>query len=127
MVQTTANVQDRRMNSVIKRYWDGYVRARFIIIVSRVIKVISIILGITSILFALSFPMQKHFTKLDASDYSFLIISGILLILNIILYCIGIFVAALGQMFLASLDSAVNGSPFLTDDARAQIMSLPMN
>jgi hypothetical protein len=39
-------------------------------------------------------------------------------------YVIGIFVAAQGQILKATLDSAVNSSPFLTDAHKAEIMSL---
>lgn len=40
-------------------------------------------------------------------------------------YVAGILVSAQGQMLKASLDCAVNSSPFLTNKERALIMSLP--
>jgi hypothetical protein len=39
-------------------------------------------------------------------------------------YLLGVLVSAQGQILKASLDSAVNGSPFLTNEQRAKIMSL---
>jgi hypothetical protein len=41
-----------------------------------------------------------------------------------IVVCLGIMVSAQGQTLKAALDCAVNSSPFLSDDQRAQIMSL---
>jgi hypothetical protein len=40
-------------------------------------------------------------------------------------YVLGILVSAQGQILKASLDNAVNGSPFLTNEHRAKVMSLP--
>ena len=46
------------------------------------------------------------------------------IILLLFFYILSVFISAQGQMLKASLDSAVNTSPFLEDDHRAQIMSL---
>jgi len=40
-------------------------------------------------------------------------------------YLLGVLVSAQGQILKASLDGAVNSSPFLTNQHRAKIMSLP--
>jgi len=39
-------------------------------------------------------------------------------------YIVGVLVSAQGQILKASLDGAVNSSPFLADEHRARIMSL---
>jgi hypothetical protein len=41
-----------------------------------------------------------------------------------IIFCLGILISALGQLMLATLDSAVHGSPFLDDEQKAEAMSL---
>lgn len=37
-------------------------------------------------------------------------------------FVLGVIISAEGQLLLAALDTAVNSSPFLTDDQRAQIV-----
>ena len=44
-----------------------------------------------------------------------------------IVYVLGILIATQGQILKASLDSAVNSSPFLPDEIRARILSLPVD
>lgn len=46
-------------------------------------------------------------------------------LVGLLFYFLGVLVAAQGQILLASLDGAVNTSPFLTNEQRAEIMSLP--
>jgi hypothetical protein len=43
---------------------------------------------------------------------------------GLLFYLLGVLVAAQGQILLASLDSAVNSSPLLTNDQKAEILSL---
>jgi hypothetical protein len=43
---------------------------------------------------------------------------------GLLFYLLGVLVAAQGQTLLASLDSAVNSSPFLTNHQKAEILSL---
>ena len=54
------------------------------------------------------------------------IIGGILAgcTVAVLVYGLGTLIAAQGQSLLASLDSAVNNSPFLSDDQKASIMGL---
>ena len=37
-------------------------------------------------------------------------------------FVLGVIISAQGQLLLAALDTAVNSSPFLTDDQRSQIL-----
>lgn len=46
------------------------------------------------------------------------------LLFGALLYCVGVLVAAQGQILLATLDTAVNSSPFLTNEDKAKAMSL---
>ena len=43
-------------------------------------------------------------------------------ILALTFFVLGVIISAEGQLLLAALDTAVNSSPFLTDDQRAQII-----
>jgi len=40
-------------------------------------------------------------------------------------YLLGVLISALGQILEASVDTAINTSPFLSNAHRAEIMSLP--
>ena len=42
----------------------------------------------------------------------------------VVLFVLGVIVSAHGQLTKATLDGAVNGSPFLTSEQRAEVMSL---
>jgi hypothetical protein len=42
----------------------------------------------------------------------------------LLLWALGVVISAQGQLLKASIDGAVNTSPFLVDDQRAKIMSL---
>jgi hypothetical protein len=42
----------------------------------------------------------------------------------LLLWALGVLVAAQGELLEANIDGAVNTSPFLVDEQRAQIMSL---
>jgi ABC-type polysaccharide/polyol phosphate export permease len=45
--------------------------------------------------------------------------------IGLLFYLLGVLVSAQGQILKASLDCAVNSSPFLTNEHRAKLMSLP--
>ncbi|MEK6408096.1 MAG: hypothetical protein AABN34_14140 [Acidobacteriota bacterium] len=49
---------------------------------------------------------------------------GLAAFAGILLFVLGTLIAAQGQILKATLDAAVNSSPFLTDQDRAEIMSL---
>jgi hypothetical protein len=43
---------------------------------------------------------------------------------GLLFYCLGVLIGAHGQMLKATLDSAINSSPFLSDDQKATAMSI---
>lgn len=47
------------------------------------------------------------------------------LIVGALFFVVGVIVAAHGQLLKATIDTAVHSSPFLTNDTRAAVMSLP--
>jgi hypothetical protein len=111
-----------RVIAIKGRYSDAYLVSQAVDGSGRVIKGIGVIAAAVFLLVGLwwigngrvgdgSFPMGVV-----------CIISG--LFVGTLFYLIGVLISAQGQILKASLDNAVNSSPFLTDDHRAEIMSL---
>ncbi|MEK6304553.1 MAG: hypothetical protein AABO41_28025 [Acidobacteriota bacterium] len=95
--------------ALMTRYRDAYLVARATATIGKVIK------GIGILVVALGLG--------SAGQY----LGGIGLLVALVgglLYCAGVLVGAQGQVLLASLDTAVNSSPFLTNEDRARAMSL---
>lgn len=104
---------------VMSRYRDAYLVARTIVSVGGIIKGIGIFLAIVIALGAFVFATQGEGNWMVG-------LGGILVgsIVGVPLYVLGILVAAQGQILKATLDEAVNGSPFLSNDQKAETMSL---
>ena len=62
-----------------------------------------------------------------ASISSFVVVIGLVVgsIVGFVGWAIGVVISAQGQMVKATLDTAVNSSPFLSNEERAKMMSLP--
>lgn len=103
------------------RYQDAYTTARAIIAIGGVIKGIGIAFGIIVILVGL---MASAITR--ESDSAMLIFGSFILAAlgGMAFYVSGVFVSAQGQILMAALDSAVNSSPFLTNEQRVSVMRL---
>jgi hypothetical protein len=124
LTQTDATqLLTKQVIALMHRYNDAYLVARVTNGFGGIIKgfgvVIAVLLGLVGVVFVISGR---------AGDATFAmgvltIVSGI--IVGTLFYIIGILVSAQGQILKASLDSAVNNSPFLTNEHRARIMSLP--
>lgn len=95
--------------ALMKRYRDAYLVARATGTIGKVIK------GIGILVIAMGLIRAGQSTN----SISLFIAS-----VGALLYCAGVLVAAQGQILLASLDSAVNSSPFLTNEDKAKAMSL---
>ena len=106
-------------SKAMKRYRDAYLVANVTDGLGKIVQGLGIMLGglvFLGILFyglSIDYPMAGGFTGL--------LLGGIV---AISLYVLGVLVAANGQMLKASLDSAVNDSPFLSLQQKAQVMSL---
>lgn len=113
--------QSIETTAVMQRYNDAYIVARATDGIGNGIKGIGIVLGI--IVVAVSFLMIAA----DKSGFLQLGIVGIVFgcFIGTLLYIFGVLVSAQGQTLKASLDSAVNSSPFLTNVCKAEVMSLP--
>jgi hypothetical protein len=107
-----------------KRYWDAYIVARTTVSVGAGIKIVGLVLGL--IIF-LAFFMFANSQVRYARDAQFIgvIVGGVWGgLVWVTFYILGVLVSAQGQILKASLDGAVNSSPFLTNEQRAKIMSL---
>ncbi len=102
-----------------KRYRDAYLVARTIVTVGSVVKGIGIFLAIVITLAAFVVASQGQ-------DNFKMGLAGILIgvVVGVPLYVLGILVSAQGQILKATLDVAVNGSPFLSNDQKAEMMLL---
>lgn len=109
------------VSAVLDRYRDAYVVGRTINGVGGVIKAIGIAAGLIIVLGSLGAASK------GGSGVLFAIIGitggGVI---ATALYILGTLASAQGQILKATLDTAVNSSPFLSDQDRARIMSLPI-
>jgi hypothetical protein len=103
----------------MRRYRDAYLVAKVTDGFGGMIKGIGIVIAVLLALVSL---------MLMGKDASFalgvvMLMSGI--IAGVWIYIAGVLVSTQGQILKASLDGAVNSSPFLADEHKAKIMSLP--
>jgi hypothetical protein len=118
---------------VMSRYEEGYRLARMISGLSLIVKVVGVLAGIFVILFGTlgsATVMRPNaamtgVVSLESQHYVYLlsvIFFGALVAM--IGWLFGILLEAYGQHLKASLDAAVNGSPFLNNLDRTKIMRL---
>lgn len=102
-----------------ERYKDAYRVARTVTLVGEFIKAIGFLLIIATVVIIYlavnqsgsGIPLVGAFIGAPIAAFFFLM---------------GVLVSAQGQILKASLDGAVNNSPFLTHKQRAMVMSLPL-
>jgi hypothetical protein len=102
-----------------RRYLDAYAIASVINGFGDTVKVLAIVFGAVLLLIAFASPggFGGVFVRV--------IIVVAAVVFGALIYLFGVVLAAQGQMLKATLDTAVNGSPFLSDEARARMMALP--
>lgn len=107
--------------AISQRYKDAYLVANTVTRFGAILKILGIIGGIL-----IGFI---GFLAADMVNRNFFFIFVIFVLLGCFIIALfwvfGVLVSAQGQTLKASLDSAVNNSPFLTNLQRARIMSLP--
>jgi hypothetical protein len=125
MAQSTATPTgpSRQATALIERYKDAYLVARFVNGFGSLIKGIGIVAAILSILVGIILVVNGSLGDAVFAMGIVLIFFGLLM--GIFSYFFGVLVSAQGQILKASLDGAVNSSPFLTNEHRVEIMSLP--
>jgi hypothetical protein len=125
-----------QVSALMKRYKDAYLVARVMNGFGKFIKVGGIVIAALLVLIGMaginaagrSGPYDRSMGPMGPSEIIpvlgvVAIVAGV--IVGLFFYIVGILVSAQGQILKASLDSAVNNSPFLTNEHRAKIMSLP--
>ena len=102
--------------AVGRRYKDAYLVAGAVSGAGIAIKAIGIVLGVLIALLGL--------VASSAAVTFPAILTAI--VVGVFFFVFGALISAQGQVLKASLDTAVNTSPFLTNEQRATIMSLPI-
>src|SRR6266542_356390 len=116
-------MSNTRTVAVIHRYRDGYRVAKAIVAIGSTIKVVGFILaGLMALFGLLAGGSNLGAAGTFAGLLGALILGGIV---ALVFWLCGVIVSAQGQILMATLDSAVGRSPFLSDDDRAAVMSLP--
>jgi hypothetical protein len=112
-----------RISVLVKRYKDAYLVAKVTDGFGGLIKGVGITGGTVLVIIGIFvITADKPYAPTFALGIMILI-AGV--IAGLLFYIIGVLVSANAQVLKASLDSAVNSSPFLTNEHRAKIMSLP--
>jgi hypothetical protein len=117
----TRDPESREVRALMSRYWDAYVVARVTVGVGEGIKAIAIGLAALIVLGALLVAAQA-----SGGGAIVIFLAGVIAAAAVggQFYLLGLIVMAQGQILKASLDGAVNTSPFLENEHRAKIMSL---
>jgi hypothetical protein len=111
------------VRSLTKRYRDAYRVAGFIVGVGDFFKIAGIVLAA---LIGIGTLVVAGQTRNDQQQIAIFVVGIVIAAFaGGVLFLFGVLVAAQGQLLKASLDSAVNTSPFLTNQDRAKIMALP--
>lgn len=121
IMRKKAIIQDGFSEPVMSRYADAYLVARAIAGIGTVIKVTGLLLALVIIAgaaYAANYANSETKTLYDVAGFI------IAIIIAALFYLFGTLVSAQGQILKASLDCAVNSSPFLSDEQRAGVMSL---
>ena len=106
--------------SLTERYKDAYTVARVTAGFGSTVKGAGILIG--GLLTVGGFMLASKGDPQRAVIGILVLILGV--IAGVLFYVIGILISAQGQILKASLDSAVNTSPFLENEHRTKIMSL---
>ncbi len=127
-----------RFDALTSRYADAYKAARFIVGLGKVVKLLSIIIAVLFLIGAGGFALIVGLALLSQAEknpmafytagpvfWASILIAFWAAIIGFFGYLMGVFVSAAGQIQRATLDTAVNSSPHLTNDEKASIMSLP--
>lgn len=116
--------ESRVSPEVVGRYIDAYRAARATVLFGTVIKIVSVLLGLV-VAFS-PFLLAVITLRQLPPGIGVILLSGLLSGFGTFatVFIVGVIVSSLGRLRVASLDSAVNTSPFLTNEQRAEVMSL---
>lgn len=102
----------------ISRYRDAYLVAKATTGIGTFVKIMGFVLGFIVFITGFIIGVQD-----DKPVYT---LGGLLvaILIAVPFYVLGVLVSALGQVLKASLDGAVNTSPFLDTEQKSHVMSL---
>jgi hypothetical protein len=132
-VQLTPNLQQAtQRNSISGRYADAYLKANFQTKLGGSVKTLSLIVGGIVAGLALLYALTQLIPQPGMFGASANIIGVAFGFFAAIIgaamggmgWILGTLISSQGQLLKATLDSAVNSSPFLDDSERARMMSL---
>lgn len=120
-------ISETLITAAKRRYKDAYHYARFIDTVGRVIKAVGFVGGGIAILIGFVAAAEAQRRSSFGPDAGGVMILAVAVAISIVLtmWLWGMLWRAAGQFLKASLDGAVQGSPFLSDLEKAEVMSLP--
>jgi hypothetical protein len=118
MSVSSSDLDQKVVASVAKRYFDAYIVARTINAFGQTVKIGGMVLG--SIVLFGSLVVGSR-----GGAGSFLGFAGfiIALVITAVFFLLGTLTSAQGQILMATLDTAVNSSPLLSNPERVQLMS----
>jgi len=112
-------------NPAVRRYQDAYTIAKTANGFGSFTKTTGLIsAGIIGVIGLLMMLFTATWAGAGAGFAIFLFMLTIGAIVGAIFYILGILLSALGQNLMATLDTAVNGSPFMTQEQKAEAMNL---
>jgi hypothetical protein len=122
-----------RVLTLTKRYQDAYLVAGMTVGIGNTIKIVGYVLAALIFISTLAFaniaaqPSQPFKPEYSGGIFFAAMLFGgfYAFIVGFVFYIIGVIVAAIGQGLKAILDNTIGNSPFLPDDLKARIMSLP--
>ena len=127
------NVLSTYAARTVTRFKEGYQQARFVSTIGMVSKFVAIPTGIGVAFFAIMGSetiMRPNPAMVGMANFqvqrNVFTISAILfgLLVAFVFWVCGALISAYGGHLKATLDGAVNGSPFLNDSQRAEVMRL---
>ncbi|HMV48669.1 MAG TPA: zinc ribbon domain-containing protein [Blastocatellia bacterium] len=125
-VRKPASSEDLQIvSSMMSRYKDGYLVANATTGFGSLIKGLGVVLASLIALVTLSISGQTRGSGYGVSEI-FVMLVGLFwaVVVGFLFYLLGVLISAQGQILKASLDGAVNGSPFLGNEEKAKVMSL---
>ncbi|MBZ5574591.1 MAG: hypothetical protein LAO09_22270 [Acidobacteriia bacterium] len=108
------------------RYTDAYREARAVVWIGQIIKTIGWILGtIVGSAAVAAYVEQPELRRIAPATEAVPLALAICAIIAVLVFWVwGVLVCSKGNHLKASLDCAVNSSPFLSNEQRAKVMSL---
>lgn len=121
LFQRPQKVHPSEGHSLIKKYGDAYRIGRGLTKLGRLAKGLALLLGVLTFLAALLLASANYPPGLGTTTT---VLVGLLMSILVAVpaFLLGALVNALGQILIATLDTAINTSPFLDNTQKSQIM-----